>query len=102
MLGLPEGSRVEFVADVDYEPYATVRAGEQGVVIFRDPYTRENWIKLDMHHPELTEYDNQVWINWHCADVAECMRPLLSADERQMNTCPDRNNSVLGDVVNTA
>jgi hypothetical protein len=103
MLGLPIGTRVRFTADISYCPYATIRAGEEGVVSQCDPEISEDHIQLDKFHLGLAEYDNQVWVNSLCAYVADYIRAVLPiptmVDERQINACHDGNTPVLVDVL---
>src|SRR5262245_17873659 len=54
------GDRIEVLADADYSPYAIVRQGERGEVVFSDCGNVD--IRLDRYHPGLTEYGNCMWL----------------------------------------
>lgn len=54
------GVRVLVTKDIDLQPYATVRTGETGVVVFADDH--ETNIRMDVVHRGLRDWDNCIWI----------------------------------------
>lgn len=56
-----QGDTVEITTEADFTPYATVRAGERGTVIFIDPESGQVDVQLKRYHAGLTQYQNCVW-----------------------------------------
>jgi hypothetical protein len=61
-------ARIELVRDVDLKPYATLRAGERGVVGRTDGPLGEASVFLEHYHPGLEETANCAWFIPHYTD----------------------------------
>jgi hypothetical protein len=53
------GTRVRLTQDVDNYPTCLIHAGETGTLTSIDG-EGAYWVRLDQHHPELSEWDNEV------------------------------------------
>jgi hypothetical protein len=60
------GTKVRLTQSVDNYPTCLIKAGETGTLVRIDS---ENayWVKLDAHHPELDEWNNELQI-WDWSD----------------------------------
>jgi hypothetical protein len=56
---LSVGQRIELTRDADFAPYAIVRRGERGTVVYTDEQLTE--VLLDNEHDGLADYDNKIW-----------------------------------------
>jgi hypothetical protein len=73
------GTRVRLAQDVDNYPTCLVRAGETGTLM-RITDEGTYWIKLDRHHPELAEWDDELEI-WDWSVEGAEFHPEASLEE---------------------
>jgi hypothetical protein len=74
------GMRLRLFQDADNYPTCLIRAGETGTLM-RITDEGTYWIRLDTHHPELAEWNNELEIwDWSVVEGAEC-HPTASLEE---------------------
>lgn len=56
------GLKIEVLRVLDLMPYALVERGERGIVAQIDEDSGQVWIKLELFHAGLCDYDNHIWL----------------------------------------